>query len=73
MKFNSIPTEIRYEEILTISGSAYPQSAVIIAFENNERILEKTRVVSANANGDWVFEETEGTYRKSGRKILIIF
>ena len=57
-EINNIPAEIRYEETLTISGSAYPQSAIIIAFENNERVLEKTRVISANANGEWVFEET---------------
>ena len=68
---NSVPTEIRYEETLTISGSAYPQSAIIIAFENNERVLEKTRVVSANANGEWVFEETIERTDNLGEKFVI--
>jgi len=68
---NSIPTEIRYEETLTISGSAYPQSAIIIAFENNERVLEKTRVISANANGEWVFEETIERTDDLGEKFVI--
>jgi len=68
---NSIPAEIRYEETLTISGSAYPQSAIIIAFENNERVLEKTRVISANANGEWVFEETIERTDDLGEKFLI--
>jgi len=68
---NSVPAEIRYEETLTISGSAYPQSAIIIAFENNERVLEKTRVVSANANGEWVFEETKDRTDNLGEKFLI--
>nr|AIF13526.1 hypothetical protein [uncultured marine thaumarchaeote KM3_62_H02] len=68
---NSIPTEIRYEETLTISGSAYPQSAIIIAFENNERVLEKTRVISANANGEWVFEETIERSDELGEKFVI--
>jgi len=68
---NSIPAEIRYEETLTISGSAYPQSAIIIAFENNERVLEKTRVVSANANGEWVFEETIERTDYLGEKFVI--
>jgi len=68
---NSVPAEIRYEEILTISGSAYPQSAIIIAFENNERVLEKTRVVSANANGEWVFEETIERTDELGEKFVI--
>jgi len=70
-KINSIPAEIRYEETLTISGNAYPQSAVIIAFENNERVLEKTRVVSANANGEWVFEETIERTDDLGEKFVI--
>ena len=68
---NSIPAEIRYEETLTISGSAYPQSAIIIAFENNERVLEKTRVISANANGEWVFEETIERTESLGEKFVI--
>jgi len=68
---NSIPAEIRYEETLTISGNAYPQSAIIIAFENNERVLEKTRVVSANANGEWVFEETIERTDDLGEKFVI--
>lgn len=68
---NSIPAEIRYEETLTISGSAYPQSAIIITFENNERVLEKTRVVSANANGEWVFEEMMERTEDLGEKFVI--
>ena len=68
---SGIPAEIRYEETLTISGSAYPQSAIIIAFENNERVLEKTRVVSANANGEWVFEETIERTDDLGEKFVI--
>jgi len=68
---NIVPAEIRYEETLTISGSAYPQSAIIIAFENNERVLEKTRVVSANANGEWVFEETIERTDDLGEKFVI--
>jgi len=70
-KINSVPTEISYDEMLIFSGSAYPQSAIIIAFENNERVLEKTRVVSANANGEWVFEETIERIDNLGEKFVI--
>jgi len=70
-KVNSVPAEIRYEETLTISGNAYPQSAIIIAFENNERVLEKTRVVSANSNGEWIFEETIERAENLGEKFVI--
>ena len=53
---NSIPTEISYDEMLTFSGSAYPQSAIIISFENiDTRDLEKTRVITANSNGEMGF------------------
>jgi len=70
-EISSVPAEIRYEETLTISGSAYPQSAIIIAFENNERVLEKTRVVSANSNGEWIFEETIKRTDDLGEKFVI--
>ena len=68
---NNIPTEIRFEETLTISGSAYPQSAIILEFENLNRILEKTRVITANANGEWVFEETVNRTEEPGEKYVI--
>ena len=68
---NNIPTEVRFEETLTISGSAYPQSAIILEFENLNRILEKTRVITANANGEWVFEETVNRMQEPGEKYVI--
>ena len=70
-KVNSIPAEVIYDEILTLSGSAYPQSAVIISFENNERDLEKTRVITANSNGEWVFEEVINRTDDVGEKYVI--
>jgi len=70
-KVNSIPAEISYDEILTVSGTAYPQSAVIIKFENDARDLEKTRVVAANTNGEWVFEETINRTDPIGEKYVI--
>jgi len=68
---NSIPAEIRYDETLIFSGSAYPQSAIIISFEDSERNLEKTRVVTANSNGEWVFEETINRTDIVGEKFVI--
>ena len=68
---NSIPTEIKYDEMLTISGNAQPQSAVIIMFEDMNRVLEKTRVVTANANGEWVFDETIKRTDDLGEKYVI--
>jgi len=67
----TIPAEIRYEEILTISGNAYPQSAVILSFEDANRILEKTRVVIANSNGEWTFEEKINRTENAGERYVI--
>ena len=69
---SSIPAEIRYDETLTISGSAYPQSAVIITFEDMDRVLEKVRVVTTNSNGEWVFEEIIDRGENIGEKYVII-
>jgi hypothetical protein len=41
-------------------------------FENNERVLEKTRVVSSNANGEWIFEETIERTDNLGEKFVIL-
>jgi len=69
---NSIPAEISYDEILTFSGSAYPQSAVIISFENiDTRDLEKIRVVTSNSNGEWIFEEAINRTDAVGEKYVI--
>jgi len=69
---NSIPAEVSYDEILTFSGSAYPQSAIIISFENlDTRDLEKTRVITANSNGEWIFEEMINRTDVIGEKYVI--
>ena len=71
-EINNIPAEIRLAETLTVSGNAYPQSAVILAFENMDRVLEKVRVVTANANGEWIFEEVIGQDDSIGEKYVIL-
>ena len=68
---SSIPGEVRYGETLTISGNAYPQSTVIIEIEDNERVLEKARIVSANSNGEWIFEEMIERTDHVGEKFVI--
>ena len=69
---NTIPNEIKYDEILTISGVAYPQTAVILSFEDMDRILEKSRVVIADSNGEWIFEEEIKRSENLGEKYVII-
>jgi len=67
----NIPAEVRHDELLTISGNAYPQSAIILAFENNNRVLEKVRVITASASGDWIFEEVISQTDNTGEKYVI--
>ena len=71
-EINNIPAEVKLAETLTISGNASPQSAVILAFENMDRVLEKVRVVTANANGEWIFEEVIGQNYSIGEKYVIL-
>ena len=69
---SGIPAEIRYDEMLTFSGSAYPQSAIIINFEDvDTRELEKTRVVTTSSNGEWIFEEMIERTDDVGEKYII--
>ena len=68
---NNIPAEVRHNELLTISGNAYPQSAIILAIENMDRVLEKIRVVTADANGVWIYEEIISQAENTGEKYII--
>ena len=70
-KINNIPSEVRYKDVLTLSGDAYPKSSVIISIENMDEVLEKTRVITANANGEWNFEEMIDRTEVVGEKFLI--
>ena len=69
---SNIPAEIRYDEMLTISGNAYPLSAIILAFEDKDRVLEKSRVVVVDSNGEWIFEEIIDRTENLGEKYVII-
>ena len=69
---NSITPEIKFEESLTVSGTAFPNSAIILTFEDSEREIEKIRVISANANGEWMFEEIVERTDAVGERLLIL-
>ena len=69
---SNIPVEVNYDETLIISGKAYPKTAVVLAFEDSNRVLEKIRVVTANSNGEWNFEELIDRSELVGEKFVII-
>ena len=70
-EINNIPDEVKYDQVLTASGNAYPKSAIILKFENTDRVLEKTRVVMSDSNGAWIFEESINRTEDLGEKYLI--
>ena len=70
-EINNIPDEVVYDQVLIASGNAYPKSAIILKFENTDRVLEKTRVVMSDSNGAWIFEESINRTEDLGEKYLI--
>ena len=69
---DDIPTKIGYDETLTISGNAHPQSTVILVFKDDEQVLEKIRVVQTDSNGQWIFEEIVSRTENLGDKFVIL-
>ena len=70
-EINDITEEVTYDQVLTVSGNAYPKSAIILKFENIDEVLEKTRVVISDSNGAWIFEESINRTEDLGEKYLI--
>jgi len=70
-EINNIPEEVVYDQVLTVSGNAYPKSAIILKFENIDEVLEKTRVIVSDSNGAWIFEESVNRTEDLGEKYLI--
>ena len=68
---SNIPAEVRSDETLTISGNASPHSSIIITIEDKDRVVEKTRVVGASSNGEWIFEELIKRTENIGEKYVI--
>ena len=71
-EIDNIPAKIGYDETLTISGNAYPQSTVVLVFKDNEQVLEKIRVVQTDSNGQWIFEEIVSRTENLGDKFVIL-
>ena len=70
-EINNVPEKVVYDQVLTASGNAYPKSAIIIKFENMDRVLEKIRVIMSDSNGAWIFEESVNRTEDIGEKYLI--
>ena len=68
----SVPSIIRLDETLSISGNAKPLTAVILSLNNEQGITEKVHVVDVNANGKWIFEEQVTSEEIIGTKKLML-
>ena len=71
-EITNIPTIIRLEETLSISGNAKPLSTIILAVNNAQNITEKIHVIDVNANGIWVFEEDVTSKEIIGTKTFML-
>ena len=70
-EINDITEEVAYEQVLTVSGNAYPKSAIILKVEDIDEVLEKSRVITSDSNGAWIFEEMISRTESIGEKYLI--
>ena len=53
----SFNKEIKSEEMFSVSGNAHPNTGIILTFKNQDNVVEKYRVVTADSKGTWSFEE----------------
>ena len=53
----SFNKEIKSEETFSVSGSAPPNTGVVLTFINQDNIIEKYRIVNADSKGLWSLEE----------------
>ena len=67
----SFNKEIKSEETFSVSGSAPPNTGVVLTFKNQDNTVEKYRVVNADSKGSWIFEEFIDPSSILGKKIIL--
>ena len=65
------PETVKLEDMLIISGTAKPQSGIILSFKNGD-VLEAKHVVITDTTGKWNYEKTVSSDMTMGEKSLII-
>ena len=63
--------EIKAEDTFSVSGSAPPNTGVILTFKNEDGAVEKYRIVNVDSKGVWSFEEDISTDVKLGKKSIL--
>ena len=67
----SFNKEITSEDIFSVSGSAPPNTGIILTFKNTDGAVEKYRIVNTDSKGVWNFEETIGINVELGKKSIL--
>ena len=65
------PETVKLEDMLIISGTAKPQSGIIISFKNGD-VLEAKHVAITDTTGKWNYEKTVSSDMTMGEKSVII-
>ena len=63
--------EIKADDTFSVSGSAPPNTGVILTFKNEDGVIEKYRVVNVDSKGVWNFGEVIGTDVALGKKTIL--
>ena len=67
----SFNQEIKADDTFSVSGSAPPNTGVILTFKNEDGVIEKYRVVNVDSKGVWNFGEVIGTDVALGKKTIL--
>jgi len=67
----SFNQKIKADDTFSVSGSAPPNTGVILTFKNESGVIEKYRVVNVDSRGAWNFEEVIGANVGLGKKTIL--
>ena len=67
----SFNQEIKADDTFSVSGSAPPNTGVILTFKNEGGVIEKYRVVNVDSKGVWNFGEVIGADVALGKKTIL--
>ena len=67
----SFNQKIKADDTFSVSGSAPPNTGVILTFKNESGVIEKYRVVNVDSKGVWNFGEVIGADVALGKKTIL--
>ena len=67
----SFNQKVKADDTFSVSGSAPPNTGVILTFKNESGVIEKYRVVNVDSKGVWNFGEVIGADVALGKKTIL--